>query len=249
MTFDRQGSRIGFVALLLLFGLQHGCATLGGGVDTNQSEELERLAGFMAGAFSSERQAVRDSSFYDVRLKMAPILTDRDDGHWFYVEQAMHAHLGRPYRQRVYHLTEPSPGLFRSDVYTMESPRRFVGAWSRRQPLGQLTPDSLGLRDGCAIYIRMVGAGVYRGGTHGESCESSLRGASYAMSEVTVTEHLVASWDRGFDADGLQVWGAVSGPYIFDRLVDWSERLEFIEEFPWSKREPGWGRPTGGAGR
>jgi hypothetical protein len=26
------------------------------------------------------------------------------------------------------------------------------------------------------------------------------------------------SWDRGYDRDGKQVWGAVTGPYRFDRL-------------------------------
>ena len=28
----------------------------------------------------------------------------------------------------------------------------------------------------------------------------------------------IVSWDRGFDAEGRQVWGAENGPYVFDKL-------------------------------
>jgi hypothetical protein len=27
------------------------------------------------------------------------------------------------------------------------------------------------------------------------------------------------SWDRGFDAQGNQVWGATKGPYVFDKVA------------------------------
>jgi hypothetical protein len=28
----------------------------------------------------------------------------------------------------------------------------------------------------------------------------------------------MTSWDRGYDAQGSQVWGAVEGGYIFDKI-------------------------------
>ena len=34
----------------------------------------------------------------------------------------------------------------------------------------------------------------------------------------------LASWDRGFDEAGVQVWGATEGPYVFDRLSDEAPR-------------------------
>ena len=39
--------------------------------------------------------------------------------------------------------------------------------------------------------------------------------AAYATSEVVIIPGRIESWDRGFDADGNQVWGAASGPYVF----------------------------------
>jgi len=52
----------------------------------------------------------------------------------------------------------------------------------------------------------------------GDGCESTLRGAAYATSEVRLTLARMESWDRGFDRPGTQVWGATEGPYIFERV-------------------------------
>lgn len=51
--------------------------------------DLVQLADWMSGSFSSAAQAAEDSAYYDIRLEMAPIWTDRDDAVWLYVEQAM----------------------------------------------------------------------------------------------------------------------------------------------------------------
>ena len=56
------------------------------------------------------------------------------------------------------------------------------------------------------------------GKTGDDSCVSTMRGASFARSEVEILEDKVISWDRGFDADGKYVWGAEKGPYIFNKL-------------------------------
>jgi hypothetical protein len=47
---------------------------------------MEQLAQWMSGSFSSAAQAAEDSAYYDIRLEMAPIWTDRDDAVWLYVE-------------------------------------------------------------------------------------------------------------------------------------------------------------------
>jgi hypothetical protein len=47
-----------------------------------------------------------------------------------------------------------------------------------------------------------------------------LRGASYATSEVVITDEQLLSWDRGWDANGKQVWGAETGGYIFVKTAE-----------------------------
>ena len=183
-----------------------------------QNSDLARLQKWMAGYFSSQQQAAKDSDYFDVRLRMVPIWKKRPDGHWFYVEQAMAEHQQRPYRQRVYHLTQPNDSTFESEVYAINEPTRFIGEWQKPDPLAGLTPDSLLPRPGCSIILHKVGEIAFIGGTVGNICASDLKGADYTTTQVTISKDQLISWDQGFDKDGNQVWGARKGGYVFKKL-------------------------------
>jgi hypothetical protein len=89
---------------------------------------------------------------------------------------------------------------------------------SSGDPLWQsLTLDSLLLRKGCAITLTQKDS-LFTGATTGKACTSSLRGATYATSVVTIEANKLVSWDRGFNGKDEQVWGAEKGAYIFDRI-------------------------------
>lgn len=85
--------------------------------------------------------------------------------------------------------------------------------------LSDLAPKMLKEKDGCAIWLKATSVG-FAGSTRGDGCKSSLRGASHTTSEVKIAVGQLASWDRGYDANGKQVWGAVKGPYVFRKLSD-----------------------------
>ncbi len=186
--------------------------------DPHDDEELHTLARWMTGAFSSQAQAASDTTYFDIRLEMWPMWAQRDDGVWLYVEQAVAGHEQEPYRQRVYHVERVDEKHLRSVVYTLPDPDAVVGAWKRERPLAHLTPDDLILREGCAIVLHRANPLSFVGSTRGRACGSDLRGASYATSEVTVRPDRLVSWDRGFDEEGRQVWGAVAGGYVFDKM-------------------------------
>jgi hypothetical protein len=176
------------------------------------------LVDWMSGSFSSAAQAAADSAYYDIRLEMVRIWPERTDGHWMYIEQAMAGHTDAPYRQRVYRVTRVEEDLLKSEVFTLADPEKHVGVWAADDPLRELTPDDLELRGGCAVFLRRDPSdepGEFMGGTIGRGCVSGLRGAAYATSEVVVGPDRIESWDRGFDAEGEQVWGAEKGPYVF----------------------------------
>ncbi|MDP2360959.1 MAG: chromophore lyase CpcT/CpeT [bacterium] len=182
---------------------------------------LPHLRGWLTGSFSSARQAAADSDYYDIRLRMVPIWKEREDGPWLYVEQAMAQAQDQPYRQRVYRLRQESPTTFVSEVWQLPAPeRRFAGAWRNDSLLAGLDPSALEERAGCAVHLTWhPGQGVYAGGTQGEGCASTLRGAAYATSEVSITGEGLGTWDRGYDEEGRQAWGAHKGGYDFRRLV------------------------------
>jgi CpeT protein len=182
-------------------------------------EDLAQLARWMTGTFSSAAQAKADPDIYfDIRLVMVPIWTDRTDGRWLYVEQGAADSPDRPYRQRVYRLAREDADTLRSDVFVLPGdPLQYAGCWRKGTPLADIGPANLTQRDGCSIILFHTGPERYAGGTVGKGCRSSLRGAAYATSDVIVTPKRLVSWDQGWDENGSQVWGSTEGGYIFEK--------------------------------
>jgi len=182
------------------------------------SPQVNMIAGWMAGSYSSAAQSQSDSEYKNIVLHMKPIWMDRTDGRWLYVEQAMQEAADKPYRQRVYHLVHHDDGAVESLVFELPGDAlQYAGAWKQAQPLNELLPSQLLPRSGCGVKLKAKSATQWSGSTDGDMCASSLRGAAYATSEVTVTESAITSWDRGFDSAGKQVWGATKGPYQFQK--------------------------------
>lgn len=178
--------------------------------------DLDDLVTLLTGSFSSAAQAAEDpDNYWDIRLEMVPIWTDRNDGHWLYVEQAVASSLDKPYRQRVYHVTQVEKNLFESAVYSVPDPAAVAGAWKSDEPLSQWGPDDLTVREGCSVFLTRSIEGPFRGSTKEKECTSKLRGAAYATSEIVIQSDRIVSWDRGFDTNDQQVWGAEKAGYVF----------------------------------
>jgi len=178
-----------------------------------QSAELNILAKWMQGSFDSQEQHLKDTAnYFDIRLEIIPVWADRSDGIWFYVEQAVAGHLDKPYRQRIYQLTENAKGEFESKIFLLTDPLRFAG---HSELIEKLNPDSITKKEGCSVFLRRADRKTFQGGTVGKNCPSERGGSKYATSEVLITESKLESWDRGFDEKDVQVWGAEKGAYIF----------------------------------
>ena len=184
----------------------------------SQPDDLNLLLSYMTGSFSSQEQAQADTSFKDIRLEMVQIWKNQTDGYWLYVEQAAAEKLDKPYRQRVYHLTQLNDSTFKSAVYTLANPMRFVGAWKEENPLASLTPNSLTERAGCAVLLTKQSGDIFIGVSESLSCDSDLYGAIYATSVVMIQKNQIYSWDRGFNINGDQTWGSRAGGYVFKKI-------------------------------
>lgn len=205
-------------ALLALTGCQG--AGIGKPPANVPKSDAQQLQEHMVGSFSSATQSAADpENYYDIRLHMAAIWNARTDGPWLYVEQAAAQNLERPYRQRVYRLSALPDTSIESQVFELPGdPIRLAGAWRDPALLDAIKPEQLVLRAGCGVILRRQPDGSFAGKTAGTGCESALRAARYATSEVTVAPHELRSWDRGFNERNEQVWGATEGPYIFRRV-------------------------------
>lgn len=177
--------------------------------------DLSRLVTYLTGEFSSEEQAKTDSLIFHIRLWMAPIWKDRQDGYWLYVEQAAAGSEKRPYRQRIYHLSIWDNETIASQVFEIPDALAFSGGWQNTTVFDILTPDELIDRQGCTIFLKKGKEGHFHGTTPGKECLSSLRGASYATSEATIMPYRMITWDRGWSDAGELVWGSAHTGYIF----------------------------------
>ncbi|MDR6159962.1 CpeT protein [Chryseobacterium sp. SLBN-27] len=204
-------SLISFFAVLAIAG----CTTSHKTTSAKQTDkELENLVSLMDGKFSSELQSKTDSTYYNISLVMIPIWSERNDGKWLYVEQAVAANSDKPYRQRVYHLQHPSKDTFTSEIYTIKDALTFAGLQNDKMKKDKLTFDLIELKDGCTVTLKKQGE-TYVGGTEADKCPSDLRGAAYATTKIVLKKGMLESWDQGFDASGKQVWGATKRGYIF----------------------------------
>lgn len=194
-----------------------------GGADAAvELSTADQLALYLTGRFDSEAQSQQDVSYYAIQLIMCPVDVPELGVRVLYVEQAQMAKPSQPYRQRLY-VVEPgdAPDTAVSNIYELANPAAVVGLCDDPASL-TLTADDATEKVGCAVLMQWKGD-HFEGGTQGKDCASDLNGASYATSEVVLDETTLTSWDRGLDAQDEQVWGAVSGPYVFDRKTTLSK--------------------------
>ena len=216
----RNTKRIGIgLAAIGAASLVFGCASAEKEAKEFRIAEVDRLATYLTGAFSSEAQAAAlPEDYFDIRLVCVPIWTEREDGPWLYIEQAAASDTSRPYRQRVYQLGIGADDVLRSRVYTLPGDAlAYAGWWRTPERFDDLLPDQLFLREGCTVYLTPE-ADAFVGGTIGSDCTSNLGDASYATSEMTLLPHALVTWDRGWRDDDTQAWGATEGGYVIDRI-------------------------------
>lgn len=186
-------------------------------VQCQETATLSQLSDWMTGSFSSIEQSNQDTSYLNISLECVRIWPDQSDGIWLYVEQAMSTEKDKPYRQRIYHLTQgEKKNHFSSAVFDIPNKERFVGAHEKLKLFKSLAPEQLTQLEGCTITMVYTEKSFI--GSTAEVCENSWGGATYVSSEVKITQDQLQSWDRGWDSAGKQVWGAKKGPYQFIKI-------------------------------
>ncbi|MEZ4296897.1 MAG: chromophore lyase CpcT/CpeT [Polyangiaceae bacterium] len=197
-----------------------------GGTGTTSSTTKEETAGdklyrYLTGEFDSKNQAKSDPNNYlPIHLLTCPIDIPELGTRLLHVEQALiqSGVIQPPYRQRIYVVTDGADPATQavSHVWEFNAPAKFTGFCDGS---GQkATAADLVERDGCRVELTWM-TDHFEGSTPGKECLSDFQGATYATSKVNVFDNRIESWDQGWDATDKQVWGAVKGPYVFDRLT------------------------------
>lgn len=187
--------------------------------------ELGKIGDMLTGTWKTEKpvQAVDGSSSIDIVMAVVPVAIDGLPNA-LYVESARADAMQIPYRQSILQLYH-SKGKVRMrtlDPHSIAAQNgigAWVGMWAAKDLLPNLTryvsaTDFIGTMD----MVLTPGEGECKGQTP-YAYPTASGGAVEMTSEISVTRDTFKTGDRGFDAEGKEVWGAPKGGYVFKRYT------------------------------
>ena len=183
-----------------------------------KSNPLDELVSRLDKLYDSSEQASQQMDYFDVTLDHCEIgVTDLPNheklNKFMLLEQAISANRDNPYRIRLIKIEyDEITGVFMSKNFEPSQPEKLIGGCLASEPPAVAFSEFSDPK--CTIYLEKV-ENRFEGGTPAEGCFSDFRGATTFTAEVIIGEDFISSWDRGFDSQGNQVWGARRGPYLF----------------------------------
>jgi hypothetical protein len=206
----------------LLAILMTGCAAHADVTPPLPPTDAERFATQAIGSWSSRAQSA-SPDFDWVESEMVILKSDSTTGVWLYQENAI---LGaapadtpkadakeKPYFQVIIQLRDLGQGRVHTTTYRLETPEAKAAA---KRTLREGVAFDLSLIGGVACMGSMteIARGYWRGETE---CPNGYKGGVKVDSQSLRTPDTYVNWDRGFDANGKQVWGPAEGGYVFNR--------------------------------
>lgn len=194
-----------------------------------RSQTLITLAQWLAGEFENRSQALDQPAwFVHLRLWHRPLPHTIQGNLALFAEQANALYLEQTYRQRVILLKETQHShSFQIQYLALKQPRQFRGAAANGSKLSELSLTDLELLPGCTLMVTQQD-GTFTAQPEPEAkCYFQYEGKTRQVIlgfEVGAGRFL--SYDRGVDLETEQsLWGAVLGPYQFNKCQDFAAEL------------------------
>lgn len=212
----RQFSVIGFVITQVIVSAILAPKSLAQPVINHRDLVVEHLLGKMT---ASIQQPASEPVQVRMTTCLVKIMGDRNS-IFLYQEQGFTDRLDQPYRQRFLEITtdnkqqEKTPqNLVFSHSYKPDNLARWTNFCKRDHQQEQLAQTDLGQLV-CTIRLKPL-LSVYVGQTPSGGCATTARGATTITNSIVLHQQGMETWDRGFDNEGKQLWGAREQPYQF----------------------------------
>ena len=183
----------------------------------SQNNNIDLLSDWFQGKYNTSDQAKIDSLIIDKHLSVTPFSISEQTGKWFYLETSFSSSPNSPYRQEVYHFHPAKFGFLNLDIYTIVNKSKFKKLVEKDKVFEKNIIDQFTKKNKCSIYLKFIDD-LFIGSTSGKLCKSTIRNASYATTEIEITEGDFFLWERGFDLRENQVWGSKENGYIFIKI-------------------------------
>jgi CpeT/CpcT family (DUF1001) len=179
---------------------------------TQATQVVQHLEGILStAARAAANPKVANVTMTTCRIQVANAPAD---SIYLYQEQAIVPSLDKPYRQRILEI-RPSRAsqTIRSRSFKLADQAKWVNFCDR--PNRQIQPQDFPIVV-CAVFLKPTAEG-FSGTTEATGCPANVRGAVMIRNRIRLHPHGMDTWDRGYDAQGKQVWGAGDEPYQFLR--------------------------------
>lgn len=189
--------------------------------------QVERLGQLLSGEFVNQAQALESPAwFVQLRLWQRPTPLFGPDSLTLFLEQANGLKLDQPYRQRLLRLTEEAGQLY-GQYYQFKDVEPWRGAGQQPERLARLQPSDVAALPGCRVAIAVTSsppqyqAKLVPGGRCTFEYGGKLRQVIVGFElDVLGDRVTLKTYDKGIDPEtGQGLWGALMGPYMFEKCV------------------------------
>ena len=172
------------------------------------SESLVQCTRWMDGNFKHETPP-GTSDVEPMQLNQVRIWPERTDGIWIYSELLAGSDEDRSVlHQLIYRAQDdPSGGILITPYLLPGDSSRFIGAWSDSELFDRVDAYTLDPKAGCAMRLRRMPGGSFKGGSIGTNCSTKRRGATRMTESLRVGSLELLYGMEGFDQSGRSVFG------------------------------------------
>ena len=193
------------------------------------SDSLQTLATYLAGEFDNQAQARDEPVWYvPVRLWHRPLKFWRDRGFALYAEQANTLKLDQPYRPRVLLISE-SDNQIQVEYFQITDAEIVRGGGRSPDKLQSLKPEQLIPLPSCTLTVTHTAPELFLARPRPNCrCCFTVDGATReVVLGFDAAPSQLATYDKGIDPKTRQeIWGALMGPYRFQKQVTYSHSPE-----------------------
>ena len=189
-------------------------------------EQIEAVVSHLVGTMDTSAQAATNPDRVGVRMttcRVQLVKSDRQESSspsvYLYQEQALIEKLNQPYRQRFLRIGVSDDGLkVESKSFKLLNREPWIGQCNKPADKRLLQSSEFG-ESVCSVFLKPV-ITIYIGETQPGGCSTNVRGAVTITNRIILHATGMDTWDRGFDANGDQVWGAIDKSFQFRWLEE-----------------------------
>ncbi|MGK7876615.1 MAG: chromophore lyase CpcT/CpeT [Xenococcaceae cyanobacterium] len=183
-------------------------------------QHLESVVSHLVGVMDTSAQAAANPDVPNIRMTTCKVqLAEDPNSVYLYQEQALTQRLSQPYHQHFLQIKSSADAqIVESKSFKPLNPEIWIGLCNKLESQRLIKSSDLG-ESVCIVFLRPL-ITIYIGQTQPGGCPTNVRGAVKITNTIILHSTGMDTSDRGFDADGNQVWGAVDQPYQFRWLQE-----------------------------